>query len=158
MGKYMDKAKEEKIVELGKYCLEHGIDLEDLKKIFSKKETTDNIHYQRFHNLAHKKVSSGEIRIDFEEQVMHKGKQILVMHEHELLILQLLMSNVRETIKDKEILDLLEQHDHKITKESMVVYMFRLSHRIGKTMQEEEYIKRHWKKGYYWNQKINVRK
>lgn len=46
----MDKAKEEKIVELGKYCLEHGIGLEDLKKIFSKKETTDNIHYQRFHN------------------------------------------------------------------------------------------------------------
>ena len=138
MGKYMDKAKEEKIVELGKYCLEHGIDLEDLKK--------------------NKKVSSGEIRIDFEEQVMHKGKQILVMHEHELLILQLLMSNARETIKDEEILDLLEQHDHKITKESMVVYMSRLSHRIGKTMQEEEYIKRHWKKGYYWNQKINVRK
>ena len=80
------------------------------------------------------------------------------MHEHELLILQLLMSNARETIKDEEILDLLEQHDHKIAKESMVVYMSRLSHRIGKTMQEEEYIKRHWKKGYYWNQKINVRK
>lgn len=158
MVKYMDETKNEKIMELGKYCLEHGIDLEDLKKFDSKKDSMGNLHYLRFNNFVHKKVSSGDLRIDFEQQIMHKGKKILVMHEHELLILQLLISNARETIKDEEILDLLEQHDHKITKESMVVYMSRLSHRIGTTVQEEDYIKRHWKKGYYWNQKVNIRK
>lgn len=154
---------EQKIKELGTYCVEHDISLEDLKQIRKelqteklKSESLNNEHFQKFLDLKNKQIVSGNLKIDLFLNSVRKGNRLLSIHESELLILQLLMANSHKTIKDEEILRLLETYGYDIGLKSMIVYVSRISHKIGKTSKQESYIKRHWKHGYYWNVRVTI--
>ena len=154
---------EQKIKESGTYCVEHDISLEDLKQIRKelqteklKSESLKNEHFQRFLDLKDKQIVSGNLTVDFFMSSVKKGNRLLLIHESELLILQLLMANPHKILKDKEILNVLEAYGYSIGLKSLIVYVSRISHKIGKTTKQESYIKRHWKQGYYWSVKVSV--
>lgn len=154
---------EQRIKELGAYCVEHDISLDDLKQIRKelrteklKNESLNNEHFKRFLSLKNKQIVSGNLTIDFFMSSVKKRSRLLSIHESELLILQLLMANPHKTLKDKEILNILEAYGYSIGLKSLIVYVSRISHKIGKTTKQESYIKRHWKQGYYWNAKVSV--
>ena len=154
---------EQKIKELGTYCFEHDISLEDLKVIRKelqtkqlRKEFVNNEHIQNFLNLKDKCTITGNLKIDLYLNTLKKGNKHVTIHESEFLILQLLMANPHKTIKDEEILSLLKTYGYDIELKSLVVYVSRISHKIGKNTKQEKYIKRHWKQGYYWNAKVLI--
>lgn len=149
---------EEKIIELGTYCVEHDISLEDLKQIRKelqdeklKSDALHNEHFQKFLDVKNKQLISGNLKIDFFQNQVKKGNKLISIHESELLILQMMMANSRKTIKDEEILELLKNYGYDIGFKSMIVYISRITHKIG-----GNYIKRHWKQGYYWNIKVTI--
>lgn len=102
----------QRIKELGAYCVEHDISLDDLKQIRKelrteklKNESLNNEHFKRFLSLKNKQIVSGNLTIDFFMSSVKKRSRLLSIHESELLILQLLMANPHKTLKDKEILN-----------------------------------------------------
>lgn len=157
----MDKENDE-IYILGKYCVDHNITKEDIQEISKevskrkiKKMEDADCHFQKFLQFEEAKIHTGDLKIDFHAGTLKKGNEVRNIHEQELLILQLLVSNPKETIRDEEILHVLKEYKYFVSHKSLVVYLSRLSHIVGKTPIEEDYIKRHWKKGYYWNYRIS---
>lgn len=152
----MSKTKENKINILGSYCMENHISLSDLQKLVMAREkirviSGEEEHFKNLQVFENCRVQSGDIYIDFEKKLVYKDKKLLNMHEHEFLLLQMLVSNQKEVISDVELLDLLRMNHHEVTRESLVVYISRISKMVEKSPVDEKYIQRMQKRGYYWS-------
>ena len=151
----MSKTMENKINVLGSYCMETHISLTELQKLVKdrkeKRTSSDADHFENFKALDNKTIRSGDIKIDFEKKLAYKDKKLLNVHDHEFLVLQMLVSNQKEVISDMELLDLLRMYHHEVTRESLIVYASRISKMVGRSPVEEKYIKRMQKRGYYWS-------
>lgn len=150
---------------LGLFCVEHHITMEELQKLARQlhpnEEMTNfdqDIHFQRFHEMEGKIVISHELMIDFRREIIKKGKTILPLHPFELLILRLLVANGKETISNDELLHLMKMYGQPISAGSLVTYISRISKRLGKRPGDLPYIRRHWKRGYFWDSPVTVKR
>ncbi|MBM6809021.1 winged helix-turn-helix domain-containing protein [Faecalicoccus pleomorphus] len=151
----MSKTMDNKINLLGNFCMENHISMTELQKLVKDREekrtSSNEDHFENFKALENKTIRSGDIKIDFEKKLAYKDKKLLNVHEHEFLILQMLVSNQKEVISDIELLDLLRMYHHEVTRESLIVYASRISKMVGVSPIEEKYIRRMQKRGYYWS-------
>ena len=151
----MSKTMENKINLLGNFCIENHISMTELQKLVKAREeqrtSSNEDHFENFKAFENRTIRSGDIKIDFEKKLAYKDKKLLNVHEHEFLILQMLVSNQKEIISDMELLNLLRMYHHEVTRESLIVYASRISKMVGKSPIEEKYIKRMLKRGYYWS-------
>lgn len=148
---------------LGEFCLNNNTSMQDLEEIKRHKNNSalgernlQNLHYDRFINNSKGYLRSEDILVDLESELVLKDENILLIHPHEFLILKFLMSNPKEIIEDYEIMRILETYGHIVTIRSMVVYMSRISKAIGETSDEDKYLKRKSKKGYYWTRRVEI--
>ncbi|WP_317395696.1 winged helix-turn-helix domain-containing protein [Faecalicoccus pleomorphus] len=144
--------------EIDKFCKEKDITLEDLKllskelpKVRARHLDLKQKHLSNFKDSMTGIIKSGDILIDFSNEYLFKEKRRIMIHPYELLILRLLISNPHETIEDEEIMSLLQKYGHEVGYRSMVVYMSRLSKKVGLSPVGTKYVKRVWQEGYCWN-------
>ena len=144
--------------ELEQFIKQHELTLEDLKWIMNelpqwrfRQLDTKKKHIQSYKDNLRSVLKSGDIKIDFEKNYVFKRNQRILIHDHELYLLGLLVSNPYETIRDEELMDILKKQGHDVGYRSMVVYISRVSQAVGRTPLNSRYIKRVRNKGYCWN-------
>lgn len=146
------------IITLGEFCVRHHISLQDLQ-LFSNdllryraRNLNSSIsHFQNFKEGEKQVWISGDLVIDRINMTVTKDGQEERIHDHEFLLLCLLISSPHEVITDQEILEFLENHGNRVGYRSMVVYMSRLSRIVGNSPVGTHYVKRKRNKGYYWD-------
>ena len=163
MGLFMmDDQKNTMIALLGKYCVENNLKLEDLQSLNlalkdkEEKISDDMIHMNKYVEIKDKVLKSGDLLVNFKKKLVLKEGRLVIVHDHELLILRLLIANPKDYISDQEILRVLQINGHEVTQRSMVVYVSRLSKSLGLSPIGEKYIRRKSKRGYFWNSWVQV--